>query len=301
MLLFYPIGAVKKLFEPVNFHNNLIFWDYCIRIEHHFKGYYHWHQCCEFMLVHEGQGAVVLNQNTFEIQRGMFFFFQPYQLHQVYAEVSPEVPYVRSIFYADPLLIERQLRAFPARYSRFRTLLQSPNRVGAFDLGAGIRDMERVFEQYEQAAKGGKGEDAEEITLLFLQMINLLPEPEAGSSGEAYGGVDRRTPRYSEIAMRWIEEHYHEEISLERLAEETHLSPNYLSRVFRQETGSSITDYMTARRIKQACRLLETTDRSVEQVGSDVGFANISYFIQLFKRVVGTTPLKYRRDRFPKQ
>jgi YesN/AraC family two-component response regulator len=94
--------------------------------------------------------------------------------------------------------------------------------------------------------------------------------------------------------MRWIEEHYREEISLETLAEETHLSKFYVSRIFREETGSSITDYLTARRIKQACRLLQTTDLSVEQIGIRVGYPNASYFIQLFKKVVGVTPLKYR-------
>jgi AraC-like DNA-binding protein len=106
----------------------------------------------------------------------------------------------------------------------------------------------------------------------------------------------RRPRRYSEAAMRWVEEHYAEEFRLERLADELHLSRYYLSRLFRQETGSAITDYVTARRMKQACMLLETTELSVDQIGFRVGIPNVSYFIQLFKRVVGTTPLKYRRS-----
>ncbi|WP_039790620.1 helix-turn-helix domain-containing protein, partial [Paenibacillus riograndensis] len=53
---------------------------------------------------------------------------------------------------------------------------------------------------------------------------------------------------------------------------------------------------LTARRIKQACRLLSTTDMPVEQIGIAVGFPNASYFNQLFKRVLGTTPLKYRKN-----
>ncbi|MBD0381493.1 AraC family transcriptional regulator [Paenibacillus sedimenti] len=288
---------MNRLFEPVYFDQNFLFWDYGIRIENNFKGYYHWHQCCEFLLVHQGQGTVVVNQHTFEIKRGMFFFFQPYQLHQVYADVSPEHPYVRSIFYADPLLIENQLRSFPSRHSRFEALWRSPNRANAYDLGHDVERMEWIFEQYEHAKRRGMREDIEELTLLFLQMINILPESDSNGSRKEIELKAKRALRYSETVMRWIEEHYHEEVSLEQLAEEIHLSPNYISRLFRQETGSNITDYLTARRIKQACRLLETTHLPVEQVGNEAGFGNVSYFIQLFKKVVGTTPLKYRHSK----
>ncbi|WP_248924267.1 AraC family transcriptional regulator [Paenibacillus hamazuiensis] len=292
---------MNRLFEPVYFDQASIHWDYRIRIDHGFKGYYHWHQACEFMLVHEGQGTVVVNQMTFHIRRGMFFFFPPFRLHQVYADVSPDRPYERSIFYADPLLIENQLKLFPSRYSRFEDLRQNPTLSLGFDLGDKVQGMEWIFEQYDQALKKGRGEDPEEIALLFLQMLNTLPLSEVTGDRRKPELGKRGTGRYSEAIMRWIEEHFHEEVSLERLAEELHLSPNYISRVFRQETGSGVTDYLTARRIKQACRLLETTDNPVEQVGLEAGFANYSYFIQLFKRVVGTTPLKYRYSRVHRQ
>ncbi|WP_284638436.1 AraC family transcriptional regulator [Paenibacillus silviterrae] len=292
---------MNRLFEPVALAPSSIFWDYDIRTEHNFRGYYHFHQCCEFVLVHEGKGTVVVNQHTFDIKRGRFFLFPPYQLHQIYAEVSPERPYVRSIFYADPLLAEKLLRSFPSRLARFEALWQSSNRAHVFDLNNRTGMMESIFEQYDEAKQRGKGDDLEELTMLLLQIIHTLPES-VPTAGEKPGlqPQDRRALRYSETLMRWIEEHYHEEVSLERLAEETHLSPNYISRIFRQETGSSITDYLTARRMKQACRLLETTTLSVEQIARNIGVANSSYFIQLFKRVVGTTPLKYRSSKIRK-
>ncbi|MFD2878690.1 helix-turn-helix domain-containing protein [Paenibacillus rhizoplanae] len=64
---------------------------------------------------------------------------------------------------------------------------------------------------------------------------------------------------------------------------------------FHQETGGRLVDYLTARRLKQACRLLETTDLTVERIGRTVGFPNSSYFNQLFKRVLGLSPLQYRK------
>jgi AraC-like DNA-binding protein len=95
--------------------------------------------------------------------------------------------------------------------------------------------------------------------------------------------------------MNWLEARHTDEFDLGQLADELHLSKYYISRVFREETGSSITEYLTARRIMQACRLLETTALTVEQIGAEVGLPNTSHFILTFKKAVGLTPLKYRQ------
>jgi len=99
--------------------------------------------------------------------------------------------------------------------------------------------------------------------------------------------------RQSERIMSWIEKHYGEPFRLEELADELHMSKSYLSRLFRQETGSSITGYLTARRIQQACHLLQSTNKSVEVIGEQVGLTNASYFINLFKRIMGVSPHQY--------
>lgn len=67
------------------------------------------------MFVHGGQGNVVVNQLMYDIRRGMLFFFQPYQLHRIYSEVSPACPFERSIFYIDPHVAENLLVGFSKR------------------------------------------------------------------------------------------------------------------------------------------------------------------------------------------
>jgi hypothetical protein len=67
------------------------------------------------------------------------------------------------------------------------------------------------------------------------------------------------------------------------MADDIHLSKSYASRIFQQETGSSITDYVTARRLKQAYLLLETTTLSVEEVAgggdSRMDLISFNYFV----------------------
>lgn len=283
---------MKQLFEPVVFeeHKTLI-WDFKIYADKYYKGYYHWHQCCEIMFVHGGQGNVVVNQQMYDIRRGMLFFFQPYQLHRIYSEVSPECPFERTIFYIDPYVAENLLQGFSKRKALFTALWQGTSPHCAFDLNEHVHAVEWILNHYDRNRKNNLVEDTEDISMLFLQLLSCI----GTNDHHVLQPGERRTLRYSEKIMSFIEEHYHEEVNLDQLAEEIHLSKSYISRIFHQETGGRLVDYLTARRIKQACRLLGTTDLPVEQIGIAVGFPNASYFNQLFKRVLGTTPLKYRK------
>lgn len=284
---------MKQLFEPVVFedHKTLV-WDYKIYIDDYYKGYYHWHQCCEIMFVHGGQGNVVVNQQMYDIRRGMLFFFQPYQLHRIYSEVSPAYPFERSIFYIDPLVAENLLVGFSKRKALFTTLWRGEITHCAIDLEDRVEIVEWTLEQYDHNKKSNPSENTEDISMLILQLLSSIKTGDQ----QIFQSGERRTLRYSEKIMSFIEEHYHEEVNLDQLAEEIHLSKSYISRIFHQETGGRLVDYLTARRIKQACRLLGTTDLPVEQIGIIVGFPNASYFNHLFKKVLGTTPLKYRKN-----
>lgn len=290
---------MKRLFDPILFDGRRETWYYRSRSDQQFNGFYHWHQCCELLFVHDGKGSVVLNRQSCDMRRGMLYFFQPYRLHHVHATVSEETPYVRSVLYVDPAMLAAALRPYPRRLAYFDKLVQSRGAQAVYDFSGIASQVEWLFDQYERRQMSGAGDagHAEELTALMLQLLQAMEdaaekETEAPLLGEA--GEPLRSRRYSERVMQWIEQHYAEEFSLGRMAEELHLSKFYVSRLFRQETGSSITDYLTARRIKHACRLLRTTALPVERIGSEVGLPNPSYFIQLFKREVGRTPLKYR-------
>lgn len=105
---------------------------------------------------------------------------------------------------------------------------------------------------------------------------------------------DIRHAQAIHLCMQYIETHYYEKISLEQLAEMVYLSPAYLSRVFKKETGSTFNDYLNNVRIGKAKSLLQHKDLRVTDVANAVGFDDQSYFTKVFRRVAGTTPLKYR-------
>lgn len=94
--------------------------------------------------------------------------------------------------------------------------------------------------------------------------------------------------------QQYIKENYHREISLTLLADMVHLNQAYLSRLFKQKTEMSFTDYLTRVRLQEAKRLLVTTDQTIDEIASAVGFKNNSYFTSVFKKREGINPSEFR-------
>ncbi|WP_260871158.1 helix-turn-helix domain-containing protein [Paenibacillus xylanexedens] len=142
---------------------------------------------------------------------------------------------------------------------------------------------------------GQSGVSQQENHIIFLlQMLSLLQtyEPQDSLISSGY-----RQPQYAEQIMQWIERNFSQSFELSRLAEELHISKSYASRMFKKETGSTITEYLLARRIKQACHLLETTSQPIDVIASALGFNTAAYFIAQFKQIYRTTPLQYRKHK----
>lgn len=105
----------------------------------------------------------------------------------------------------------------------------------------------------------------------------------------------RQENRVIETVKAYIVQHYTEELELNRLAEEVYLTPSYLSKLFKTETGETITDFLISVRIDRAKDMLR--DRSAlktYEIGEKVGYVDPAYFNKVFKKVVGCTPKEYR-------
>lgn len=95
----------------------------------------------------------------------------------------------------------------------------------------------------------------------------------------------------------YIKQHYADEISLNSAAELVYLSPNYLSKVFKEYAGENFIDYLTRVRIEKAKIQLKNNDAKVYEVAESVGYKSQKYFSRLFKECTGMSPTEYQNSR----
>lgn len=94
----------------------------------------------------------------------------------------------------------------------------------------------------------------------------------------------------------YLDSNYSDNITLESLAEKAHMNKYYLVHAFSRYTGMSPIHYLNAKRLQISKELLTSTDYSIAQIASSVGFSSQSYFSQVFRKETGTSPMRYRKE-----
>ena len=84
------------------------------------------------------------------------------------------------------------------------------------------------------------------------------------------------------------------DLSLNTQAKLLDVNPSYLSTVFKKETGHTLTEYVTGKRIKHAVFLLNSTNLQIQTIAQYCGIPDICYFTKIFKKQIGKTPTEYR-------
>ena len=69
-----------------------------------------------------------------------------------------------------------------------------------------------------------------------------------------------------------------------------------MSALFKQETGTTLIDYINTQRVNRAAQLLEQNNHSIAAVAEEVGILDVNYFTKIFKKTLGVTPTRYRRE-----
>lgn len=152
-------------------------------------------------------------------------------------------------------------------------------------------DIENLFRMmHTQIFSGNTG--AEEIChYMLLSLITLI-------LNQIDRNVDVKEDE-NDLAVnhikKYIDEHYSEELTLEGISETLNVSLSYLCHIFKETTGYAPIQYIMRRRVGEAQSLLISTQYSATEISSIVGYANSNYFNTIFTRIVGMSPIKYRK------
>jgi len=100
-------------------------------------------------------------------------------------------------------------------------------------------------------------------------------------------------------AVRYIVDYlkafYMENTTLSSLAKKLHMSLPHLSKKFKEETGQTYVDYLHTRRITESCRILSTSDNTIESVAEFIGYSDSKKYREKFKEIIGISPREYRK------
>ncbi|WP_238653373.1 AraC family transcriptional regulator [Paenibacillus piscarius] len=256
--------------------------------------WFHAHRGIEMLYIYSGHGEIMAENETYPIRDHTLVWFQPYQLHRVHVPQEEGRSYLRTNLTFDPGFMEHYLSAFPYMDKFFRSIWKGslPKPVMYDMQDSRIPELLEELHQYMNSSAG----DTEEHTgFLLLQLIRLLQQRMSGVLAEASQNQSRGGSHVGRIT-EWLEAHYREPFSLEALAAHMHLSPYHISHLFKQYAGITLSEYIVQRRVREACILLANTDKSVGEIAMEVGGLSPSYFSQMFKKLKGISPEKYRKS-----
>jgi len=136
--------------------------------------------------------------------------------------------------------------------------------------------------------KGETGSGRLLALLLLLQRITRLPKEKAIRG-------DARDSFIFDI-IKTIHNDLTGDLTIRRLAQLFHISESKLKKDFSATTGTTLKQFITSLRLRQACNLLQTTGLEVAEVAYRCGFSGESHFIETFRKHLGITPGKYRKE-----
>lgn len=105
-----------------------------------------------------------------------------------------------------------------------------------------------------------------------------------------------RSPDTISAVKTYVREHISGDLTLDHVAEQVFISPKYLSKIFKEETGMAYSEYVTNQRMERARELIAQQEFTIEQVASTVGYRTSAYFIKKFKEIHGCTPKNFMRS-----
>ncbi|RCX21680.1 two-component system response regulator YesN [Fontibacillus phaseoli] len=114
------------------------------------------------------------------------------------------------------------------------------------------------------------------------------------SKGRSRQALEETDHKEINRVIRYVFEHFDEDISLQAMAQKVNMDENYLSGLFKKKTGQTFIGYLQQVRVQEAKGYLEETDLTMAEIGERCGFANPSYFFRIFKRWTGLRPSEYR-------
>jgi len=246
---------------------------------------YHWHPEYEFIRILEGSMKMRLDGGTIFTKAGDVLLVTDGVLHE---GIPTDCVYECIVFDMQeifpPNLCDAEMLSILKHKKSIKSLLTSNTNACEF--------IHKMFEAMARQPKGYRHQVLGALHGFFGEVI----------CDELYQTLDIVTPKgqkqmiWLKNTLEMIRSEYHENLSLEAMANCAQLNQKYFCRQFRAMTGRTPIDYLNYCRIESACERITISEKNITEIALECGFNDGSYFVKVFKRYKGMTPSQYARE-----
>ena len=251
----------------------------------------HWHKELELIVIKKGTGILSVDFCTRTITAGEIVLILPGQLHSIEQNAGFSMEYENILLNPAMLISGKQdfcaLQFInPLIEGRVATdVFITPEQSYHRNASRCICEIDKLCDArpqgYQLAVKGWL------FQFLYLLISNQKNRDSVSKS-------KTKSLEKLKTILKYVEEHYAEAITIDEIASLSYYSKSHFMKFFKSHMGMGFIEYLNDYRLTIAARLLSTSDDSILQIASAVGFDNLSYFNRLFKRKFHDTPGHYR-------
>ena len=237
-----------------------------------------------------------LNNKTTETAKAGDYYIVDYNsVHSYVSKDNQKLTVMNFLFYPD--FVERTLtgyrnfddilNTYALKFS-YKTLKTSPTGKVFHDEDGVIGNIvNEIVNEYKQKNYGYLEYIRCKLVEIFIITMRKV------------GSISQRSDYSEEITsiINYVKSNYSQKIKLGEIAEKYNYSLSSISKKFKRETGQGFAKYLQRIRIEQSCRLLETTDLPINDIGEKVGYDDVKFFRQAFKETLKISPRSFRNLR----
>ncbi|MFB5660968.1 AraC family transcriptional regulator [Alteribacillus sp. HJP-4] len=249
----------------------------------------HIHDWYELIYINEGDKWFFIDQNFYHFQPGDILLVPPNTIHRAILKKNEFI--VTTVMFFSPKIITQWL---PTSENTFLNLFNQARAEREYRYRMELNhllEFEKLLEEIHEEYEGGKDDRYE---YLLVQLHSLLLFINRCCTYSHTQNANRKSEWIYPI-LTYIDERTSQSLSLEELAQHVSVTPAYLSKVFKQTLGMTLSEYITTKRLKLAKDMLCQTSENIETIAENCGFYSMPHFYRTFKKHTQLTPRQYRQ------